>query len=146
MPDNDEYLMLSALQHYAFCPRQFALIHNEQAWAENRFTAEGNILHERVDSGVAEQWGEVRPERGVLLESRRIASRARWTCSKSRKAMRPAIFRSLEFSSAQQLSPIPKNQRYPPCPAPSSNRSAKAKSNSEMPWALCVTKSTSTRL
>ena len=67
--DNEEYLMLSALQHYAFCPRQFALIHIEQVWAENRFTTEGNILHERVDSGNTEQRGEIRYERGVLLES-----------------------------------------------------------------------------
>jgi len=61
--------MLSALQHYAFCPRQFALIHIEQAWADNRFTAEGNILHERVDSGVAEQRKGTRYERGVMLKS-----------------------------------------------------------------------------
>jgi len=40
--------MLSALQHYTFCPRQCALIHVEQAWAENRLTAEGRIMHEHV--------------------------------------------------------------------------------------------------
>ncbi|VAW87124.1 CRISPR-associated RecB family exonuclease Cas4 [hydrothermal vent metagenome] len=65
-------LMLSALQHYAYCPRQFALIHIEQAWADNRFTAEGNILHERVDSGVAEQRKDTRYERGVMLKSERF--------------------------------------------------------------------------
>lgn len=64
--------MLSALQHYAYCPRQFALIHIEQAWAENRFTAEGKILHERVDSGVAEQRRGIRYERGVLLLSENL--------------------------------------------------------------------------
>lgn len=64
--------MLSALQHYAYCPRQFALIHIEQAWAENRFTAEGKILHERVDSGVAEQRKGIRYERGVLLLSEKL--------------------------------------------------------------------------
>ena len=42
---------LAALQHYAFCPRQCALIHNEQAWAENFLTAQGRALHERVDGG-----------------------------------------------------------------------------------------------
>jgi CRISPR-associated protein Cas4 len=41
---------ISALQHYLYCPRQCALIHLEQAWAENRFTAEGRVLHERADS------------------------------------------------------------------------------------------------
>lgn len=40
---------LSALQHFLYCPRQCALIHLEQLWAENRETAEGRILHERAD-------------------------------------------------------------------------------------------------
>lgn len=69
MSDDTQTLMLSALQHYAYCPRQFALIHVEQAWADNRFTAEGNILHERVDSGVAEQRKGIHYERGVMLKS-----------------------------------------------------------------------------
>lgn len=45
-------IMLSALQHYAFCPRQCALIHLEQVWQENGHTAQGRLLHETVhDSG-----------------------------------------------------------------------------------------------
>lgn len=67
--DMEDLLAISALQHYAYCPRQFALIHIEQVWEENRFTAEGRVLHERVDSGVAEQRRGVRYERGVLLLS-----------------------------------------------------------------------------
>jgi CRISPR-associated exonuclease Cas4 len=67
----DEAVPISALQHYAFCPRQFALIHVEQVWAENRFTAEGRLLHERVDSCVAEQRKGMRYERGVSLISQR---------------------------------------------------------------------------
>lgn len=66
----DDLLPISALQHYAYCPRQFALIHVEQAWEENRYTAEGRLLHERVDSGIAEQRRNVRYERGVMLKSR----------------------------------------------------------------------------
>ena len=62
-------IMISALQHYAYCPRQFALIHVEQAWADNRFTAEGIILHDRVDSGVAEQRKGTRYERSVMVKS-----------------------------------------------------------------------------
>lgn len=69
MSDVTQTLMLSALQHYAYCPRQFALIHIEQAWDENYFTAQGQVLHERVDSGVAEQRKGVRTERGILLRS-----------------------------------------------------------------------------
>ncbi len=70
--DEDQTLMLSALQHYAYCPRQFALIHIEQVWEENRFTAEGRVLHERVDSGIAEQRRSTRYERSVLLQSQRF--------------------------------------------------------------------------
>lgn len=65
----DDYLAISALQHYAYCPRQFALIHVEQAWAENRFTSEGRVLHERVDEGPTEQRRGVRYERAVSLIS-----------------------------------------------------------------------------
>ena len=39
--DDSQTLAISAIQHYAYCPRQFALIHLEQIWADNRFTAEG---------------------------------------------------------------------------------------------------------
>jgi len=51
---------LSALQRYMFCPRQCALIHLEQIWEENRLTAEGRILHERVDEGGAEKRRDVK--------------------------------------------------------------------------------------
>lgn len=66
---DDDYLAISALRHYSVCPRQFALVHIEQVWAENKFTAEGRALHERVDSGVAEQRRGTRYERGVSLIS-----------------------------------------------------------------------------
>lgn len=49
MEDEARLIPLSALQHYLFCPRQCALIHLEQQWAENRYTAEGRLLHERAD-------------------------------------------------------------------------------------------------
>ncbi|MFV2030394.1 CRISPR-associated protein Cas4 [Neisseria sp. S1] len=63
---------LSALQHYAFCPRQCALIHNEQAWAENYLTAQGQALHERVDSGEPEIRKGVRFERSVHVSAQRL--------------------------------------------------------------------------
>ncbi len=46
---DDELVMISALQHYLFCPRQCALIHLEQQWQENYLTAAGRLMHERVD-------------------------------------------------------------------------------------------------
>lgn len=60
---------LSALQHYLFCPRQCALIHVEQLWAEDVATAEGRLLHEKADSGRAETRPGVRIARGVALRS-----------------------------------------------------------------------------
>jgi len=47
--EEDEYLMLSGIQHFYFCKRQWALIHVEQQWQENFSTMDGNILHEKVD-------------------------------------------------------------------------------------------------
>lgn len=47
----DQLLPISALQHLLFCPRQCALIHLEQVWADNRFTAEGNQMHARAHDG-----------------------------------------------------------------------------------------------
>jgi CRISPR-associated exonuclease Cas4 len=46
-----EPIPLSALQHAVYCLRQAALIHIERAWADNRFTAEGNVLHAVADKG-----------------------------------------------------------------------------------------------
>jgi len=68
----EEPISLSALQHMLYCPRQCALIHNEQQWAENEFTAEGRILHERVDTGLQERRGDVTTARNVPLRSRKL--------------------------------------------------------------------------
>jgi CRISPR-associated exonuclease Cas4 len=65
----DEYFSLSALQHMIFCKRQCALIHVEQLWVENKFTAEGRIMHERVDRGDQVGRGRVRIEYGLPVKS-----------------------------------------------------------------------------
>jgi len=46
---SDELLPLSGIQHFLFCRRQWALIHVERQWQENALTAEGRIMHKRVD-------------------------------------------------------------------------------------------------
>ena len=46
----EEMLQLSGIQHYVFCPRQWALIHLEQIWADNTLTTEGSLLHQNVDN------------------------------------------------------------------------------------------------
>ena len=51
---------ISALQHHLYCPRQCALIHLEQLWAENTQTAQGRVLHERVDAGRMQRRAGVR--------------------------------------------------------------------------------------
>ncbi len=68
----DDLLPISALQHLQFCERQCALIHIEQAWSENLFTAQGRILHEKVHSETAERRRDVRVEYGMPLRSLRL--------------------------------------------------------------------------
>jgi len=65
----DQLLPLSALQHLLFCARQCALIHIEQVWSENRFTAEGKVLHERAHDGRDESRPGVRITRGLSVRS-----------------------------------------------------------------------------
>jgi CRISPR-associated exonuclease Cas4 len=72
MYSEEQLLPISALQHLAFCERQWALIHLEQQWSENRLTAEGRKLHERSDHGEDETRNGVRITRGMLLRSLRL--------------------------------------------------------------------------
>lgn len=55
-----EAIYLSRLQHYLFCPRQFGLIELEAVWEENQFTAEGQVLHQRVNQADQQKRGAVR--------------------------------------------------------------------------------------
>ena len=65
----EDYVLLSMLEHYSYCPRQCALIHREQTYDENVYTLRGNAVHERVDHpGVATVDG-VRTEYAVPLWS-----------------------------------------------------------------------------
>ena len=69
MYSEDDLLPISALQHAMFCERQYALIHLEQAWEENRFTAEGRVLHERVDAEHHESRRLFKQEYGMAVRS-----------------------------------------------------------------------------
>ncbi len=60
---------ISALQHWIYCPRQFALIHIDRIWVENQFTAEGRVLHERVDNDKADKHKGIKTIRSVELSS-----------------------------------------------------------------------------
>lgn len=70
--DDFEPIMLSALNHYIYCPRRCALVHIEQAWSENVFTAEGRIMHDKADSNKHESRGNVRIDYSVPLRSLRL--------------------------------------------------------------------------
>jgi len=61
--------MLSSLQHYAFCPRQCALIHKDQGWTENYLTVKGDLFHSRVDSYPIEKRRESRTEFSMPIRS-----------------------------------------------------------------------------
>lgn len=70
--DEDDQLPLSALQHAVYCLRQAALIHVERLWEENRFTAEGRVLHARVDEQGARYSRGVRRVSALPLSCRRL--------------------------------------------------------------------------
>lgn len=63
----DDMIPISALQHYLYCPRQWALIHLEQIWTENADTAKGRLLHKKADTPSIEQREGVRIERALRL-------------------------------------------------------------------------------
>lgn len=65
-------LPLSGLQHLAFCERQWALIHLEQTWVENRLTVEGRHLHERADKPGGKSRRDLRNVRGLAIHSLRL--------------------------------------------------------------------------
>lgn len=65
----DDYIPISALQHYLYCPRQCALIHVEQTYDENLFTLRGNRVHEKAHEAEREMVAGVRVERSLPLYS-----------------------------------------------------------------------------
>ncbi|WP_100487138.1 CRISPR-associated protein Cas4 [Sporolactobacillus pectinivorans] len=71
--EEDNYLMLSGIQHFQFCRRQWALIHIEQQWNENVKTVEGQFLHRRADEPfVREKRGDKLIVRAMPVKSRQL--------------------------------------------------------------------------
>lgn len=64
-----EPVMISALEHYSYCPRQCALIHLDQSWDDNSFTVRGTARHERVDREDVEHRPDIRREWAMPLWS-----------------------------------------------------------------------------
>lgn len=73
MYSEEDYLMLSGIQHFAFCRRQWALIHIEQQWAENYRTTAGEIMHKKThEEGSFEKRGSLLIVRGLRISSREL--------------------------------------------------------------------------
>lgn len=70
--DENDPIMISALEHWSYCPRQCALIHIEQTFDENLYTMRGQAVHKRVDEPESEIVNGVRVERAVPLWSKRL--------------------------------------------------------------------------
>lgn len=64
-----DFVPLSALQHYLYCPRQCALIHLEQIWTENALTAQGRLLHDKAHNGALEKRQGLKTATGLPLRS-----------------------------------------------------------------------------
>jgi CRISPR-associated exonuclease Cas4 len=72
MYSEDDLIVISALQHFVYCPRQCALIHVEDVWHENLYTTRGAILHEKVDTDTYESRGTLKTVRGLRIHSFRL--------------------------------------------------------------------------
>ena len=71
--EEKEYLLISGLQHFSFCRRQWALIHIEQQWVENGLTAEGRAIHKRVhDASSVDIRGGIITMRDMPVKSERL--------------------------------------------------------------------------
>ncbi|XOQ52045.1 MAG: CRISPR-associated exonuclease Cas4 [Succiniclasticum sp.] len=71
--EEDEFRMISELQHFSFCRRQWGLIHLEQEWSDNYLTADGNILHKRAhEKWLKEKRSGVLVARGLRVFSREM--------------------------------------------------------------------------
>ena len=74
--NEDDYLMLSGIQHFEFCRRQWALIHIEKQWEENYLTVSGELMHEKAhDKDFVETRRNVITTRGMPIYSRNMGVR-----------------------------------------------------------------------
>lgn len=73
MYSEEDFLQISGIQHFAFCRRQWALIHVEQQWVENSLTAEGRMAHDRVhDSKIKDMRNGKITMRSLKIQSHRL--------------------------------------------------------------------------
>lgn len=70
-------VLLSAIEHYAYCPRQCGLIYVESTYRENVYTVRGSLAHTRVDAGADTTAGLVRSKRNIPLWSESLGIRGK---------------------------------------------------------------------
>lgn len=101
MYTEDDFIMISALQHYVYCPRQCGLIHVDDVWHENLFTVRGNILHEKVDTDTYETRGTKKTVRGLRIHSYRLGITGRCDVVEFRDLKNGEEVMPVEFKSGE---------------------------------------------
>ncbi len=101
MYTEDDFIMISALQHYVYCPRQCGLIHVDDVWSENLFTTRGNILHEKVDTDTYETRGTKKTVRGLRIHSYRLGITGRCDVVEFRTSSTGEEIMPVEFKSGE---------------------------------------------
>lgn len=97
----DDYIQISALQHYVYCPRQCGLIHVENAWNDNMFTVRGEILHDKVDTDTYETRGTKKTVRGLRIHSQRLGIVGRCDVVEFRESKNGDEILPVEFKSGE---------------------------------------------
>lgn len=90
----EEYLMISGIQHFLFCQRQWALIHLEAQWAENRLTAEGDVVHRNAHKeNFSEKRAGLLTVRGLRVSSPRLGMTGQCDVVEFQEAEEGAVIR-----------------------------------------------------
>ncbi|KAB2846898.1 MAG: Dna2/Cas4 domain-containing protein, partial [Melioribacteraceae bacterium] len=101
MYTEEDFIMISALQHYVYCPRQCGLIHVDDAWQENLFTTRGNIMHEKVDTDTYETRGNIKTVRGLRIHSFHYGIVGRCDVVEFREEKSGKVVVPIEFKSGE---------------------------------------------
>ena len=101
MYTEDDFIMISALQHYVYCPRQCGLIHVDDVWQENVFTVRGNILHGKVDTDTYETRGNTKTVRGLRIHSYKFGITGRCDVVEFKETENGKFVLPVEFKSGE---------------------------------------------
>ena len=94
--NEDVFLLISGIQHFRFCRRQWALIHVEDQWAENVRTVEGEALHRKAhDASARERRGNLLIVRGMRVASHRLGISGTCDVVEFRRGNAPALWQSI---------------------------------------------------